>query len=434
MRKLVGEMLGVGRIKTASIVTLSHFLVAATTLLQSIVLARILPLPEFGLLAATIAIAATADAAIHARGSETSLAVFSSSKATTSEERARLARELFSIDLAWSACAYAIFLGGTLIYDWLSGSNSKLLYTLILSGFVSFPWATAKGYITVYLSARKFAPIEVSYAATAFVVGLGLAYYLGAWGFVLGMLAASIMQTIVGLWAMGFNPVTIFIGPRSSGEIARKTIWWFGLTGTIRSLLINGLQQFDLLLLAALTSPSTVGLYRAAKTVSGIPQRLGQPVWVLLKRSIIHGADQRRPAYARDPVVLTSALLLLLGILVMPALVLYADEGMAFLFGPEFAPAGTLLWWLLPAAWLMYGVTGWFSTFGSISKRRIVVIAIHLGQLAIILVATALGRGTVWSVAIGVAVSQVCAAGAFWLIYLVNRRVATTETESDPAP
>ena len=421
MRRPILEGLGAGRLTTASIVTFSHFYVAIATLVQSMVLARLLSLAEFGQLAAALAIAGLAEAAINARASETALAVFARSTAHNRAETESLTRQLLVLDLAWSAGAYLILLIATLIYDFVFGADPRLFYGLMLAGFISVPWGTAKGYITVHLSARKFAPVELSYVTTAFVIGLGLSYFLGSLGFVLGVLAASLVRTLVGLHMIGLNLKSAWFGARSLGQFDRKAIWSFGFTGTLRSFLINGLQQIDLLILAVLASPSSVGLYRAAKNLSSIPQRLGQPIWVLLKRHVIAGADQRRHRSSRDPVILASALLLALGVLAAPGLLL-ADQAMAFLFGPEYAPAGILLWRLLPAAWIMYGVGGWTSTFGSVSERRFWILSIYLVQLLTILVVLFIEGVDPTAMAMAVALAQVAASGAFWWLYLVRRR------------
>jgi O-antigen/teichoic acid export membrane protein len=417
MRQLLQELRGTGRLTTASVVGFSHAFVAVATLFQSVALARILTLREFGLLVTSLAVAMIAEAAINARGSETALAAFTSSRAKTPDQRLALTRSLMFMDLIWSVCAYAFFLLAVLLYDWLTGNRSTLLYGLMLGGLASFPWGTAKGYITVYLSARKFAPGEFSYAVIAFLAGPILTYFFGVWAFVFGMIIASVLRTGFGFWAIGLNPITVLV-PRSGRErLDRREIWWFGLTGTIRSVLVNGLQQFDLILLAAFASPSAVALYRAAKAISSIPQRLAQPIWVLLKRRTIESARRRRRPFGIDPVVLTSALLVLLGVAVAPALMLFADDMMVLLFGAEFGPAGRLLWWLLPAAWLLYGVTGWSSVYGSTTSKRLTVIGIYLLQLLTLLGAAILVGPSMHGIAMATAVSQAFTAIAFWVLY-----------------
>jgi O-antigen/teichoic acid export membrane protein len=428
-----------GQIKTASIVTFSHFFVGATTLLQAILLARILPVAEFGKLATMLAAAAVFETSVNARASETALAAFSTTAHGSSEQRGLL-RYLLRLDLAWSATAYSIAAIALLVYDTLTGQSSTALFLLLLGGFISFPWGTAKGYITVYLSARKFVPGEIGYMVSTAGIGVGLTYLLGSVGFAIGMVLASSVKAFAGLRAIGLPLRSIFSGPREPGSFSSRSIWWLGTTGTIRSLLMNGLQQLDILLLAILSGPFAVGLYRPAKAICGVPQRLGQPIWILLKRHIIGVTSAGRGGAVSEPIILASLALLVIGVVALPALLHFSESGMALLFGPSYAAAGQLLWWLLPAAWVLYGVTGWSGTFGSISKRRLTIIAIYLGQLATILLVTALGRGTLLSVTIGVAVSQIGAAGAFWVIYLAHRRAQTTElsprapaAQSDPS-
>jgi O-antigen/teichoic acid export membrane protein len=406
------------RIRTASTVVFSQGFVAGAFFVQTVLAARMMSLEQFGVLSATLAIAAVAEASINARASETALSVFSACSDVSAHDRERLVRRLLRIDLAWNTAAYALLTLGVLLYDVVEGTSSGLLLILLAGGFVSFPWGTAKGYITVFLSARKFAPAEVAYAATALIGSVVLTHFYGIHGFAVGMTAASVARTIAGLWVIGFNPLRRFSAPAPGADrFDRRQLWWFGATGTLRSVLLNGVQQIDVLILAALANPASVALYRAARTLSFVPQKLSLPVWVVLKRQIIFKPAARPARRWSDPVLMTAAAFLGLGLLAMPLLILYANRGMAFVFGAEFAPAGRLLLWLLPGMWIMHGVTGWAALFGSISRRRITVIAIYGTQLGVIAATTGVAGAGSETMAIAVSLANVLAAMWFWLLY-----------------
>lgn len=406
------------RLQTLSIVTFAHGFVAVAFFAQMGLLARLLPLAEFGDLATAIAIATVAEAAINSRGAETALAAFAAKADASADERQGLTAQLFRIDLAWNVAAYALFALAILAADAMRGTDSHLLLILMIGGLLSFPWGTAKGYITVYLGPRAFSPIEIAYAATSLFLGVGLAALLGSVGFAIGLVAASAIRSVMGMKALRL-PLLALLAKRSGpGAVGRKTIAWFGATGTLRAALVNLVLQADLLLLAAISSPASVGLYRAAKTLSSLTQRVSQPVWVVLKRPIIAGAMADGADHSRKWVALAALGFAITGLVVLPPILVYANELMALAFGAAFRPAGALLWWLLPGAWTMYAVTGWSGLFGSISRKRITVLAVYIVQLLAFVAASFAFGTTMLGVAKALALSQVLAATAFWILFL----------------
>ena len=121
MRKLVRNALaglfGFGRLKTLSIVTLSHGFVAVAFFLQMGFLARILTVARFGELATAMAIAGVAEASINARGAETALAAFAGLTGEPIERRLQLTRRLFRLDFFWNTSLYALLVAAVLIAD-----------------------------------------------------------------------------------------------------------------------------------------------------------------------------------------------------------------------------------------------------------------------------------------------------------------------------
>ena len=409
---------GFGRLKTLSIVTFSHGFVAVAFFLQMGFLARILPVARFGELATAIAIAGVADASINARGAETALSAFAGLTDEPMERRLQLTRKLFQIDFAWNTTLYTLLAGAVLIADAVRDTRSSVLLLIMLGGLMSFPWGTAKGYMTVFLGSRSFAPAEISYATTTLFGGVGLAFHFGVVGFAVALVAASAVRSVVALIVIRFSPLLMFVAVDEPELIARKTIWWFGTTGTLRAMLVNLVLQMDLLVLAATSGPAAVGLYRAAKTLTGVTQRLSQPVWVVLKRPIIVGAQSGARDQSQRFVFVTAAIFALAGAVLLPPLIFYGDDVMQLAFGPKYRAAGSLLVWLLPGAWLMYAVTGWSSLFGSISRKRASVISLYLAQLALFGIAILAMGTTMQAVAMATAGSQIAVALGFWGLFL----------------
>ena len=423
-------LVGFARLRTLSLVTFSHGFVAIAFFMQTILLARILPIAEFGRLTTLLAIATVVEAAVGARGTETALAAFAQLRADDLAGRRALTRRLLRIDLLWSATIYAVLAAALLVAGTAAGPHASWLALLMAGSFAAFPWGTTKSYLTVYLGPRAFPPIEISYAAITLLIGVGLSLAIGGLGFVIGTALASIARTI-----LGFRQARLslrMVTERSTGELPQisRRIWLFGLTGTVRSGLMNFASQMDILLLSAVSGPVSVGLYRAAKTLSGVVQRLAQPMWFVLKRHVIVGAlDADRLAHSHRLVILASLGFAGMGVVAIPPIVYFSEQIAALAFGEQYRGAAQAIVWLVPGAWIFYAMTGWSSLFGSVAKSRKTVISIYLLQV-VLFAAIAYGLGvTHRSVALALSLSQVVVAASFW--YLLLRPAHRPETLTD---
>ena len=414
-------LVGFARLRTLSLVTFSHAFVAIVFFLQAILLARILPIAEFGRLTTLLAIATVAEAAIGARGAETALSAFASLRPGDLAGRDALTRRLLRIDFVWSASIYGALMLALLVAGQAVGPHAWWLAVLMAGSFAAFPWGTTKSYLTVYKGPGVFPPIEMSYAAITLLVGVGLTMVIGGAGFVIGTALASLARTIVGLRQARLS-LRLVTG-RSSAEPpgVSSNIWLLGVTGTVRSGLMNFGSQMDVLLLSAVGGPAAVGLYRAAKTLSGVVQRLAQPIWFVLKRHIIAGTREGDGVdHSRRMVALASLGFAAIGVIVIPPVVYFGEEIVALAFGAQYRAAARAMDWLVPGAWVLYAVTGWSAMFGSVASSRLMVIAIYILQVAVF-AAVSLGLGvTHGSVALALALSQGLVAAGFW--YLLLRR------------
>ena len=414
-------LVGFARLRTLSLVTFSHGFVAIAFFLQTILLARILPIAEFGSLTTLLAIATVVEAAVGARGTETALAAFAQLRSDDLAGRDALARRLLRLDLLWSATIYAVLTTALLVVKPASDSHTWWLALLMAGSFAAFPWGTTKSYLTVYLGPSAFPPIEISYAAISLAIGVGLSLAIGGFGFVIGTALASLARTI-----LGFRQAKLsyrMLTERSTEELPEvsRSIWLFGVTGTFRSALMNFAGQMDILLLSAVTGPVSVGLYRAAKTLSGVVQRLAQPIWFVLKRHVIvctrEGEDV---AHSRRIVMLASLGFAAIGVLVIPPILYFGEEVAALAFGEQYRAAAAAIDWLVPGAWIFYAVTGWSAIFGSVVNARITVIAFYVLQIALFAAVAMMMGASHQTLALALACSQLLVALGFWGLFLLR--------------
>ena len=422
-------LVGFARLRTLSLVTFSHGFVAIAFFMQTILLARILPLAEFGQVATLVATATVIEAAVGARGNETALAAFTQLVPHDLTGRAALIRLLLRIDLIWSASIYAILTVALLVVGTAVGPHKWWLAVLMAGSFAAFPWGTTKSYLTVYCRPSAFPPIEMTYAAITLLVGVGLSLVIGGLGFIIGTALASLARSILGFRQARLSPRMIIERSEEELPTVSRSIWLFGVTGTLRSGVLNFASQMDILLLSAVSGPAAVGLYRAAKTLSGVVQRLAQPMWFVLKRHVIVGTlDADLMAHSRKVVILASLGFAGIGVVAIPPMVYFSEQIAAFVFGEQYRGAAQAIVWLVPGAWIFYAMTGWSSLFGSVAKSRKTVISIYLLQV-VLFAAIAYGMGvTHRSVALAMALSQVLVAASFW--YLLLRPAHRPETSA----
>ncbi|WP_423141286.1 lipopolysaccharide biosynthesis protein [Parablastomonas sp. CN1-191] len=420
--KRAWALVGFGRLQTLSMVTFSQGFVAIAYFVQMAVLARILPIAEFGKLATLLSVANVMEAAVGARAAETALAAFAELRLDDVAGRNALVARLLRIDFAWSSAIYTLLALGVLGYDYMRGTNSHWLLVLMVGSWFAFPWGTLKAYLTIYRGPRVFPAIEMSYAAAIVLIGLGLAVLLGGFGFVLGMVFAAIVRSVQGLRQSQLSLRKLAGETPEDRGVTSRRLWWFGLTGTVRSGLMNFAQQMDVLLLSAAASPTSVALYRAAKTISGVSQRFTTPIWFVLKRHIILGSRADAAEASLKLVLLASLGFAAIGFVAIPLVIWLGDPIMGLAFGQNYRAGSGALAWLLIGAWTLYAVTGWSSLFGSVANTRLTVIGLYVLQIACF-GTVALVRGVDHvSLAFALALSQVLVAGCFWVLLARSRR------------
>ena len=414
-------LLGYGRLRTLSLVTFSHGFVAVALFAQMVAQARMLSVLEFGHLATMLAVSMVVEAAVGARGSETALATFAEIPGDDLDRRHAVTLRLLRVDLLWSLAIYTVLAGAVIAYVALRGARYEWLLILIAGSLVAYPWGTLKAYLTVFKGPRAFPSIEVSYAATVFFGGVSLGFVWGGLGFVIAMALASLVRTILGFRQAGISLGSMAGEAGPKGGIPRNTLWALGATGTVRSGLLNLAANMDILLLAVASSAAPVGLYRAAKILSPLVQRVTLPVWFVLKRHIIVGSRGDDNAHSRRMVVIAAAGFLAVGAALIPALLYFGGDIIALAFGERYRAGAGALYWLVPGAWILHAVTGWSSLFGSVASERLTVIGIYCAQIALFALVAVAGGITLGSVACAFALSQAMVAACFWMLFLRRR-------------
>jgi O-antigen/teichoic acid export membrane protein len=264
------------------------------------------------------------------------------------------------------AGAFVVFL---LLHDSVFHSIRTSLAVVALA---SLPPAIAYQFADSILLAREryegYAALELSHSATFFVIGAGLALVFGLSGAVVGILAAAVIGSGVGI---------LLLIPEASrdatvDQIGRlREALRFGTQAWGANLLQQINYRFDVLILAAFTSSHDVGVYSVALTLTAVAWVLPQALTTVLFPRIASldqattageiSSDESDAALAkgvRHAVLLSIPAGVIIGLLLLLAVPL--------LYGPKFHQTIWLGFVLLPGT-LMLGVA---KVLGSVVTGR----------------------------------------------------------------
>lgn len=253
------------------------------------------------------------------------------------------------------AGALAVFL---LLHDSVFHAVQTSLAVVALA---SLPPAIAYQFADSILLAREryegYAALELSHSATFLVIGAGLALVFGLSGAVVGIAAAAVIGSGVGI-------LLLIPEARRDATVDRvgrlRSALRFGTQAWGANLLQQINYRFDVLILAAYTSSHDVGVYSVALTLTAVAWVLPQALTTVLfpriaslDQATIAGeisADESDAAQAkgvRHAVLLSIPVGVIIGLLLLVAVPL--------LYGPEFHQTIWLGFVLLPGT-LMLGV------------------------------------------------------------------------------
>jgi O-antigen/teichoic acid export membrane protein len=259
------------------------------------------------------------------------------------------------------AGALAVFL---LLHDSVFHSIPTSLAVVALA---SLPPVIAYQFADSILLAREryegYATLELSHSATLLVIGAGLALVFGLSGAVVGMPAAAVIGSGVGILLLipeARRDATV----DQVGRLRRAL--GFGAQAWGANLLQQINYRFDVLILAAYASSQDVGVYSVALTLTAVAWVLPQALTTVLfpriaslDQATIAGeisADESDAALAkgvRHAVLLSIPAGVIIGLLLLIAVPL--------LYGPEFHQTIWLGFVLLPGT-LLLGVSRVLST------------------------------------------------------------------------
>ena len=347
-------------------------LVAILQVILQMALARLLPLGEFGALASAYATYAIAEALLLNRGAELAqreigrlwvLGAFGAAKREAHRIKKRDFR-IITLGAALLALASPV-LARAFDFD-------PLPLALLAVGLpLQSGYGSSKA---ILISAARFdvqARLEFGFILIQVAAGIAGAFLAGSLGYAVGLVIAAVGKTVLAarashsVWPEDIDGETeVVAGMTPNGDAARLET-----QTTMRTALLLLAQQADLLLIGSLLGRDSVALYRAAKSIAGIPGRAAAPVWSVIRPRLLRAWHAEDRATVRRLVLQPAAVFLSAAAVLSPALLFFAGSGLAYLYGAHFAAARVELLLLLAGTWCSTAVSGWFAYWTVIAGR-----------------------------------------------------------------
>ena len=350
-----------------SFVTLMSYATFGITFLTQVVLARLLEPTNYGIYIGSLAIIALVEVPLVVRGSEVSLRRLGTYWQQGGRNVSGLVRRINYDDLRIFLAVFVLII---LASGWLSAiSGADHLFFIILTLIIpaQIGYGVFRSYFMIFDIVPLMVKFEMTYALsmlTLTVAGYSLYGMFGlAWAVVLSMLLKTYLAY---LFTKRFLPAK----DTSGIPFPEQTDHNDSLFSILRNLCSNGINQIDLVILAAFQSPQTVAIYKVAKSLSALPTKVSFPVWRYLQPKFIQAVLNDDKAKMRKSIYYGSAVLCLLLALIFPFVWIAGQELIALLYGQAYRDAFQPLLVLLIGIWAFNGLTGWFKIWAVVSKAQ----------------------------------------------------------------
>jgi O-antigen/teichoic acid export membrane protein len=140
-------------------------------------------------------------------------------------------------------------------------------YLNIISFFIisHFILETVKIYYRVYGINKLFAYLEISHSVLLVILGLGLSYFWGGYGYVLALVISPL---IIALYVIFKNNIFRKTEKENYTKAYKKSLWIYGLYTSLGGLTSQLIFSIDILTIGFLIKePTSVALYKAASLI-----------------------------------------------------------------------------------------------------------------------------------------------------------------------
>lgn len=360
-------------VKDSTITAAAQVLSAVSAVVVQALIVRCFGVEAFGSWVGLQTIAAIIESSVVARAGEVALYSLHWAERDRTKKADRVINSLLWSELRWTLPAAV----GTIIALVLFDSERKFPFSIYFLFACSLFSQTGYGVYKSILLLEGRIVAQATIDSTTAVVNLILMWLATSSGRTDLVAASLALSALVKTFLTG-RAVHDRLRQANTAEVLpienmNRTAW----TALARNGLTLLSQQLDVLLLAFLSPPAALSIYRVAKTVAALPSKAFFPLWVALRPRLLEAMRQGRRRGVYRLIGILSAAILLFGCVAVPVAYAIAPWFLSWAYGETFRAAAVPFMVLLVGTWIFFGACGWFGFLIVLSHQKSVGLVVQ---------------------------------------------------------
>jgi len=339
--------------------------------IQTVVIARILGVSDYGLLSLVLAYVAVLNMFFDLKVWETATKYIGTYWETGEHDKARSMIKLsYILDIGSGVVAFIIaILSAKLISTYIIHSPQAYVFIWIysISLFVDTANSTSDAILRVFDRFKNIAFINSFQKFFRLIVVVALLYSgLGIKGVLYGFILASFVGFFVRMWLVMKTLKHNDLQGWLSADISlirdqwKGIAWFLGNTSFIATLKTGNERYLGILILGYFVGKDAVAFYKIASSIASVVNRIVDPIYEAIYPELVKLASSNAIEDFKNMIKSTTKSLVLIIIPIGVIIIIFAEPIISLVFGKDYVPATNALR-ILAAAVLIVRCTFWIN-------------------------------------------------------------------------
>jgi O-antigen/teichoic acid export membrane protein len=339
--------------------------------IQTVVIARILGVSDYGLLSLVLAYVAVLNMFFDLKVWETATKYIGTYWETGEHDKARSMIKLsYILDIGSGVVAFIIaILSAKLISTYIIHSPQAYVFIWIysISLFVDTANSTSDAILRVFDRFKNIAFINSFQKFFRLIVVVALLYSgLGIKGVLYGFILASFVGFSVRMWLVMKTLKHNDLQGWLSADISlirdqwKGIAWFLGNTSFIATLKTGNERYLGILILGYFAGKDAVAFYKIASSIASVVNRIVDPIYEAIYPELVKLASSNAIEDFKNMIKSTTKSLVLIIIPIGVIIIIFAEPIISLVFGKDYVPATSALR-ILAAAVLIIRCTFWIN-------------------------------------------------------------------------
>ena len=339
--------------------------------IQTVVIARILGVSDYGLLSLILAYVAVLNMFFDLKVWETATKYIGTYWETGEHDKARSMIKLsYILDIGSGVVAFIIaILSAKLISTYIIHSPEAYVFIWIysISLFVDTANSTSDAILRVFDRFKNIAFINSFQKFFRLIVVVALLYSgLGIKGVLYGFILASFVGFSVRMWlvmkTLKHNDLQGWLSAdiRLIRDQWKGIAWFLGNTSFIATLKTGNERYLGILILGYFAGKDAVAFYKIASSIASVVNRIVDPIYEAIYPELVKLASSNAIEDFKNMIKSTTKSLVLIIIPIGVIIIIFAEPIISLVFGKDYVPATSALR-ILAAAVLIIRCTFWIN-------------------------------------------------------------------------